>query len=497
MDARGLILKSSAGVRPGLLALLPVLVLAGLWLGPEGVAIACAAAAPFLVRSGLPRDPALPPEVPAARDRAWLIAVHDRHQADGLAGRQFCLVIDLDIPAPGPGPAAAERALSGAADRLSALLGDGAAVARLAATRLAAFVPSDRDPDVESAVQTAAQVRQALSIPQVIDGAAIRVSVSAGFCLPERAPAPGGAALLLAAETAADDAWQEGPGAIRAYNTDLSIRRRARDQLQREVAAALDNGGIVAHFQPQLSTDTGRVTGFEALARWEHPDRGLIPPAEFLPVIRSAGLSARLSEVMIAQALAALCAWDRAGLPVPQVAVNLSQEELGDPQLAGRLAWDLDRHDLAPGRLCIEVLESVVADSASDVVAQTVADLARLGCGIDLDDFGTGNATLTAIRRFNARRLKIDQSFVRGVDCLPDQQRMIAAILSLADRLGLPTVAEGVETAGEHSILAQLGCTHVQGFAIARPMPLAATFDWLRRHESRLAATPGLGRRAG
>ena len=148
-------------------------------------------------------------------------------------------------------------------------------------------------------------------------------------------------------------------------------------------------------------------------------------------------------------------------------------------------------------RLTIEVLETVVAQTDNDVISGNIAALARLGCGIDLDDFGTGHASITSIRRFSIRRIKIDRSFVARADEDADQRRMLAAILSMAEQLGVETLAEGVESAALHALCAQLGCRHVQGYAIARPMPLEDTFEWLRNHEQRRLPTPRIGHRAG
>jgi EAL domain-containing protein (putative c-di-GMP-specific phosphodiesterase class I) len=170
---------------------------------------------------------------------------------------------------------------------------------------------------------------------------------------------------------------------------------------------------------------------------------------------------------------------------------------LRNPNLAARLRWELDRFDLAPERLTVEILESVMAETDNDVIVHNIAALARMGCHIDLDDFGTGHAALSSIRRFSVGRIKIDRSYVTRVDSDPSQQRMVAAILSMAERLGIQTLAEGVETIGEHAHLAQLGCSHVQGFAIARPMPLSETEGWLGTHRAKLGATPGIARRTG
>jgi EAL domain-containing protein (putative c-di-GMP-specific phosphodiesterase class I) len=302
--------------------------------------------------------------------------------------------------------------------------------------------------------------------------------------------------LLDAAQVAADEAARHGPGAIRAYAPDMARHRADRDALREELELALDEGQIRAHFQPQISTDTGAITGFEALARWYHPERGLIPPADFLPMIEDAGLSARLGEVMLFNALTALARWDRAGLDVPTVAVNFSAAELRNPKLAEKLKWELDRFGLEPKRLCVEVLEHVVAETDNDVIVSNISALARMGCGIDLDDFGTGHASITSIRRFAVRRIKIDRSFVTKVDEDRDQQKMVSAILSMAERLGLHTLAEGVETPGEHTMLAQLGCGDVQGFGITRPMPVDETMDWIERHRARSSAAPRISHRA-
>ena len=158
-------------------------------------------------------------------------------------------------------------------------------------------------------------------------------------------------------------------------------------------------------------------------------------------------------------------------MQVPTVSVNFSAAELRNPKLAEKLKWELDRFGLAPDRLTVEILETVVAETDNDVIVRNVAALAALGCGIDLDDFGTGHASITNIRRFALRRLKIDRSFVTRVDEDREQQKLVSAILSMAERLGLDTLAEGVETPGEHAMLSQLGCGHVQGFGIGRPMP--------------------------
>jgi diguanylate cyclase len=281
--------------------------------------------------------------------------------------------------------------------------------------------------------------------------------------------------------------------AIRGYSADLARARADRDALRNGFSGAVERGEVRAWFQPQLSTDSGAVTGVEALVRWHHPDRGILAPGAFLPALEGSDLMELLGQTMLTQSLAALAEFDRKGLRVPTVAVNFSAQELRDPQLPDLLRWTLDRFQLAPSRLTVEVLESVVAGDGDEVIAANLGRISAMGCGVDLDDFGTGNASITAIRRFALNRLKIDRSFVREVDQNREQQKLVTAILSLAERLGLETLAEGVETTGEHALLAQLGCGHVQGYVIAKPMPVEDLATWLVAHREKHAEALRIG----
>lgn len=377
-------------------------------------------------------------------------------------------------------------------ERLAEKLRAGDAVGRLdGATFVIALSPAS-GLDLEAVLAITARLQETISQPVSVDATTLRVSASVGFCQAERVQSPTGATLIDAAEAALGDARSSGAGSIRAYSNELHKQRMVQHALAGEVAEALSSGDIRPWFQPQVSTDTGLVTGMEALARWIHPERGLIPPGEFLPAVEQAGLIDRLGQVMLYHSLTAIRSWDRLGLKVPSVGLNFSADELRDPSLLDRIRWDLDRFDLAPGRIAIEILETVIANSPDDIICRNIAGLSEFGCSIDLDDFGTGNSSITSVRRFAVNRLKIDRSFVSSVDQDPEQQRMVTAILTMADRLDLDTLAEGVETPGEHAILAQLGCRHVQGYGIARPMPFEDTPAWLQQHKAKLARTPTL-----
>lgn len=350
--------------------------------------------------------------------------------------------------------------------------------------------------DLEVMVGIAARLQMVIQQPLKLDSGVAQVTCSIGFCHAGQIEPASARGVLEAAQIAVDEAQRNGPGSIRSFSADLARAREIRDALRAEFHAAVDGGQIRAHFQPQVSTDTGEVSGFEALARWHHPHQGCLSPGQFLPALEGTDLMERLGQEMLAQSLAAISAWDRAGFRVPRVSVNFSAGELRDPELPERLMWQIDRHGLSPRRLGIEVLESVIATGGDDIVTRNLSRLSELGFHIELDDFGTGNASITSIRKFALHRLKIDRSFVRGIDTDRGQQRLVVAILSLSDQLGLETVGEGVETPGEHAMMAQLGCAHVQGFAIARPMPFADVAPWMGQHRDRLAGALRLGVRA-
>lgn len=334
---------------------------------------------------------------------------------------------------------------------------------------------SDRD-----AVQVAQRLQQQAQAPLTVSGRKVVPVLTGVLIHAEGQDLPEAADLLCAARQHLDDLSDSGLGLIHLHGFDAALSQASRTASVCDAAGA---GQLVAHFQPQLCCDTGAVTGFEILARWNHPHRGLLLPAAFFGGMTDADHSA-LTLAMLDQGLHALKEWDRAGWTVPTVSLNISNCELADPAFATCLLWELDRHEIPPARLVIEVLESVGPVTSSAETRRNLTVLARAGCRIDLDDFGTGYASLDAIRQFGVQRIKIDRSFVTACDIDPAQQRMILAILALADRLGIAALAEGVETREEHAFLAQMGCDEVQGFAIAPPMPLAETTAFLNLHAS-------------
>ncbi|WP_299774913.1 bifunctional diguanylate cyclase/phosphodiesterase [uncultured Tateyamaria sp.] len=487
---------------PQMLAFLPALMLAAFWIWGEVALIAVAIALPVawfvfggvedLLRKRIARN--LQPGLVSQDDFADKVDVMraDAPRADRNSAIFSIELDDHTALSERFEPAATDRILKAVADRLVATMRDTDIVCRTGDFRFSLCLGAVQHLDLESCIQMCSRYQQAIEEPIAIDGTTIYVSVSIGFCLLNRAPGATGHDWSNGALAALTEAQRRGPSSVRAYSTELHSRLKSRAHLRDEVAAALEQGHIQPWFQPQISTDTGKVAGFEALARWIHPDKGAISPAEFLPAIEDAGLLERLAEIMIYHSFTALKAWDSAGLNVPHVGVNFSGSELNNPKLVDKVRWELDRFDLTPDRLTVEILETVVTDNTNDTITRNINALTKLGCRVDLDDFGTGHASISSIRRFGVGRIKIDRSFVMKADRDPEQQRMISAVLTMAERLNIETLAEGVETVGEHALLAQLGCDYVQGFGIARPMPFEKTLDWVRAHESKVQDAPSL-----
>lgn len=497
-DVRHRLLTALAG--PQMLAFIPAICLAGYWIGGEAALVAVSLSVPLLWALIGGFEGVINKRI-AKMGVSGLIAPDDFHPRvqglrDGAPGTDrtsalFAIELD-DFPSLTDRfePGAVEQILKSIGERIQTVARDSDGVSQVGDSRFAICLAPVKHLDLESCIQMSGRFQQAIEEPIAIDGASVYVSACVGFCHLSRAPGTTGRDWVNAAIAALNEARRRGPTSVRAYSTELHSRLKNRANLRDEVVTALEHGQIQPWFQPQISTDTGKVTGFEALARWIHTERGAISPAEFLPAVEETGLLERLAEVMLYHSFTALKAWDAAGIKVPHVGVNFSGSELSNPRLVDKIRWELDRFDLTPDRLAVEILETVVTNSLDDTITRNINALTELGCRIDLDDFGTGHASISSIRRFGVSRIKIDRTFVMKADRDPEQQRMISAVLTMAERLGIETLAEGVETAGEHALLAQLGCDYVQGFGIARPMPFEKTLDWVRAHEAKLQAAP-------
>lgn len=385
--------------------------------------------------------------------------------------------------------------IAAVANRIALCLREGDTVFEIGEGRLGIALGPVRRADLDTAKSLAERIKAAVSEPIEVQNRWTHVKVTIGFCALSRSPERASTALLAATECALQTARRSATDHTCAFTPAMRTQVETENQLATFLPDALEKGEIRPWFQPQISAESGEISGFEALARWHHPTLGMLVPAQFLPAIAAVSALPRLGEVMLNQSLQALQAWDQAGLRVPSVGVNLSLEELRDPWLADGVQFELDRFNVHPSRVAIEILESVTLREGEEVVVRNLQALAKAGCRLELDDFGTGHASVRHVPRFGARRIKIDRSFVTGVDQDPSQKRLISAILAMAEQLGVETLAEGVETPGEHSTLAQLGCQFVQGFGLSRPMPFEDTIAWITAHNERISAAANARRR--
>ncbi len=331
---------------------------------------------------------------------------------------------------------------------------------------------------VEGLDALARRVVDALRRPFVVHGREVTVGASVGVTTSPNDP--GGVDELIGNATTALYAVQgAGGNAHRFYSSDLNARLHLRMAIEADLRHALDRGQLFLHYQPKMDVATGRVRGFEALLRWQHPDRGLVSPVDFIPVAESTGLIVPIGEWVLRTACAQLAAWRAEGLPLAAVAVNLSARQFKHADLVSVVHAALADHDVDPALLELEVTESLLMDDTAHTVA-VLQGLRGAGVGIALDDFGTGYSSLGYLKRFPIDCIKLDKSFVR--DAVTDRQSgaITEAIIALGHSLGLEVVAEGVETPEQLAYLSERACDVVQGFLFGRPMAADAAIELLR-----------------
>jgi diguanylate cyclase (GGDEF)-like protein len=383
------------------------------------------------------------------------------------------LLIDLDrfkAVNDGFGHEAGDRLLVEVAARLRGELRAGDAVARLGGDEFAAVLalPPAADPG-EAALTVSRRIVARIEEPFDLGaGIVVRIGASVGVAVAP-SDAPDAAGLLRAADAAMYAAKAEGRGRARAFDPALTARARARAALEAELRHALVANQFEPYFQPQFELSGRRLVGFEMLARWRHPERGFIPPVEFIPVAEEAGLIGAITERLVGEACRTAASWSA---PVA-IAVNISAMQLRDRSLLPQLRAALAASGLAPERLELELTESALVGDL-DLAREVLEELSALGIRIALDDFGTGYSSLRHLKALPISRLKVDASFVRTMQTDPDSCRLVAGVLGLGQSLGLLTIAEGVEDVATAETLRAMGCDIGQGWLFGRPMPAAA-----------------------
>ncbi|MEU3036064.1 bifunctional diguanylate cyclase/phosphodiesterase [Streptomyces sp. C1-2] len=430
-------------------------------------------------------------------NRQWLLertwgALDD---AERIGARSALMLIDLDrfrSVNDTLGHLAGDRLLLQIAERLRLALPRGAEAARLGGDEFAVLLPVADS--TTSASRVARNLVVALSSPLDLDGLTLVLEASAGLAVfPDHSTDAEG--LLRRADVAMYQAKRDRTG-VEVYESKRDSNTPDRLGLLGDLRRALDAHEVQLHYQPKVRFD-GEVAGLEALVRWVHPERGRVPPDEFIAIAESSGLMPHLTEYVLETALEQVAAWREQGLCVP-VAVNVSPRDVHTPGFAGSVAARLARHGVPAGALQLEITEHVLLEDPQRA-ADTLAALAGHGVKMSLDDFGTGYSSLVHLRRLPVSELKIDRSFVARLAIDNEDAEIVRCTIDLAHSLGLLVVAEGVEDDETWERLRDLRCDAVQGWLVSAAMPPDETTAWLRARGAprRTPPAPALPAAAG
>ena len=412
------------------------------------------------------------------------VAFHDALQralarSQRLGGQFAVLLIDLDqfkTVNDSLGHGIGDGMLKAVAKSLLQTVRASDTVARLGGDEFAILL-EDLD-DASQAARVAEQLLAVCDRPVKVEGHELYSTVSIGLvCAPDDGEDV--ETLLKRADAAMYQAKTAGRNTYRFFSAQSNARANRYLALANGLRRAVEHGDFALHYQPLIELGTGRVTGVEALARWQHPELGPVPPSDFIPVAEATGVIGALGEWVLRTACRQASAWDAAGFPPLRMAVNLSARQFRDPRLVETVLAILAETGLAPARLELEITESMMMENP-ERVKQALGALRECGVTIAIDDFGTGFSSLSYLKNFPLDHLKIDRSFVAGLPDDAGDAAITQTIIAIAKRLGLSIIAEGVETSAQQQCLQAEGCDEGQGYWFSKPMPAAEMEALLR-----------------
>jgi diguanylate cyclase (GGDEF)-like protein len=368
--------------------------------------------------------------------------------------------------------------LQAVAERLESSIRGNDTVARLGGDEFAVLLQQlDNASDAEV---TAQRIIDSFRLPFNVLERTVFVTASLGIVIYPR-DEQHSANLLAKADAAMYEAKQSGRNVFRAYQPGLNMHSLDHLSLEADLRQAVARNELVLHFQPQVSVVTGAVTGVEALVRWQHPERGLLSPGVFIGIAEESGLIIEVGNWVLREACLQLRLWSLCGVPPLRMAVNISAVQFRRENFTELVGSILQETGVDPSCIELELTENIAMHHADDVLSK-LRELKKLGVNLAIDDFGTGFSSLSYLQRFPFDRLKIDQSFVRGMENIPANKSIVQAIVALARSLSLQVVAEGVETAAECAQTSVCACDEMQGYFHARPMPADDLLRWLAAH---------------
>jgi len=376
------------------------------------------------------------------------------------------------------GHQAGDQVLIEVARRLEAVLREGDTLTRLGGDEFAILLPNAREPRRISE-KVAQHLLHALAAPFQYGVNELYLSASIGIVsFPEHGE---DLHTLLSHADVAMYACKNREARYSHYDPDLDPNAPQRLQLSSELRHAVSRLEFELHYQPKIDIDSRRLVGAEALIRWRHPERGLIPPDQFIPLAERTGVINPMTDWVIEQALAQCRAWRRQGLTL-RISVNLSGRVFQDPHFSERVQGMLSDHNLDPDCLEVEITENILMTDIEHT-ATILRTLSDLGVQISIDDFGTGYSSLAYLKQLPLNTLKIDKTFVSDMVKDENDAVIVRAIIDLAHHLGRDVIAEGIETEEVWNLLEVLGCDATQGYYIARPMPAEQFLDWARKSD--------------
>lgn len=359
-------------------------------------------------------------------------------------------------------------------------------LARLAGDEFVIVMESLTDPAQVDAL--AQRILRAMRDPFEVAGHGLFVTVSIGSAIYPRDDDQL-RSLMVKADAAMYESKAAGRNGFRSYTSDIMTFDPERIAIENEMRRALERDEFVLHFQPRVDLATGELRGAEALVRWCHPDRGIVSPMQFIPVAEESGLIVQIGERVLRKALAQQRAWRDEGLPLCRISVNISALQFRQANFSRLVAKLLEEHGVSGELLEFELTESILMRDVEAVI-ETLKEIKALGVRLAVDDFGTGFSCLSYLRRFPIDCLKIDQSFVRDIECTQVNQSIARAIVALGESLALGVVAEGVETYEEAVVLEGMRCAEAQGYLYSTPVDPQAFSNWLAGHAAGMPLLP-------